>query len=116
MMLPPHFLGWHRNKRRIVMSIRVPFDTVNDCKASTSECWLERKGRGVCHLSAQSSADGVESHALTACRAFVEYVQKGWVNPEANPVLVGAKGAVENYDGNLGVGITNANFLRRPCR
>ena len=41
---------------------------------------------------------------------FVEYVQKGWINLEGKPQLVGAKGAVENYDGQLGIGITNALF------
>jgi 3-dehydro-L-gulonate 2-dehydrogenase len=37
-------------------------------------------------------------------------VQKGWINLEGKPELVGAHGAMETYDGNLGIGITNALF------
>ena len=94
------------------MSIRVPFDTVKTTvKQALLNVGLSEEKAEVCAtIHAQSSADGVESHGLNRVPRFVEYVQKGWVNPQANPVLVGAKGAVENYDGNLGVGITNAIF------
>ena len=61
-------------------------------------------------VHAQSSADGVESHGLNRVPRFVEYIQKEWVNPTAEIELVAAKGAVENYDGHLGIGVKNAIF------
>ncbi len=94
------------------MSIRVPFDTVKTTvKQALLNVGLNEEKAEVCStIHAQSSADGVESHGLNRVPRFVEYVQKGWVNPEADPALVMAKGAVENYDGQLGIGITNAIF------
>ena len=38
------------------------------------------------------------------------YIRKGWINLEGKPELLGAKGAVENYDGQLGIGILNGLF------
>ena len=59
----------------------------------------------------------IPSPVQTALRAWTEpYSQicgicsEGWINLEGKPQLVGAKGAVENYDGQLGIGITNALF------
>lgn len=94
------------------MSIRVPFDTVKDTiKKALLATGIDAETAEICaQTHTESSADGVESHGLNRVPRFVEYVQKGLVNPLGKPVLTGAKGAVENYDGNLGVGITNAQF------
>ncbi len=59
-------------------------------------------------IHADSSLDGVESHGLNRVPRFVDYVRRGWVDPTAKLELVGAKGAVENYDGHLGIGVLNA--------
>ena len=94
------------------MSIRVPFDTVKETvKKALLNAGVSEQDAETCSLiHAQSSADGVESHGLNRVPRFVEYVQKGWVDVSGKPQLVGAKGAVENYDGQLGIGITNAIF------
>lgn len=94
------------------MSIRVPFDTVKDTikKAFLNVGVSEEKAEVCSTIHAQSSADGVESHGLNRVPRFVEYVQQGYVDVNAEPKLVGGKGAVENYDGQLGIGITNAIF------
>lgn len=92
------------------MSKRVPFEEVE----STIERAFRNAGlpADVAHacaqVHAQSSADGVESHGLNRVPRFIDYVRKGWVDPAAKPELVGAHGAVENYDGHLGPGVTNA--------
>ena len=57
---------------------------------------------------AESSRDGIESHGLNRVSRFIRYVKKGWVNPDASIELVDSKGAMELYDGNLGIGIINA--------
>lgn len=94
------------------MSIRVPFETLQQTlKQAFLNVGLSEESAQTCAtIHAQSSADGVESHGVNRVPRFVDYVQKGWVNPSAKPELVGAKGAVENYDGHIGVGITNALF------
>ena len=61
-------------------------------------------------IHAQSSADGVESHGANRVPRFVSYVRKGWVDVHARPELVAARGMAENYDGHLGIGITNSLF------
>jgi 3-dehydro-L-gulonate 2-dehydrogenase len=94
------------------MSLKIPYDTVKETvkKALLNSGLSEEQAEVCATIHTQSNADGVESHGLNRVPRFVEYVQKGWVVPEGKPELVGGKGAVENYDGNLGIGITNALF------
>lgn len=94
------------------MSKKIPFETL---KATVKEALLktglsEEQAEICATIHSQSSADGVESHGLNRVPRFVEYVHKGWINLEGKPELVGSCGAVENYDGHLGIGITNALF------
>ena len=94
------------------MSIKIPYDKVKETvKKALLNLGLSEENAEICAtIHTQSSADGVESHGLNRIPRFVEYVQRGWVDINAKPELVGAKGAVENYDGHLGIGITNAIF------
>lgn len=94
------------------MSLRIPYDTVKETvkKALLKNGLSEEQAEVCATVHTQSNADGVESHGLNRVPRFLEYVNKGWINPEGKPELVKAKGAVENYDGNLGIGITNAIF------
>lgn len=94
------------------MSIRVAADEVKTkIKAAMLNAGLSEEQAELCAgIHSQSSADGVESHGLNRVPRFVEYVRKGWVNPQGSPQKIGGRGAVENYDGQLGIGITNAIF------
>lgn len=94
------------------MSIKVPFNTVKSTvKKAFLNIGMSEASAEICaQTHAESSADGVESHGLNRVPRFVEYVQNGLVNINGKPKLVGGKGAVENYDGELGIGITNAIF------
>lgn len=94
------------------MSVKISYDEV---KATVKKAFLnvgltEEQAETCAAIHTQSSADGVESHGLNRIPRFVEYVQKGWINLEGKPELVKSCGAIENYDGNLGIGITNALF------
>ena len=94
------------------MSMRVPYETVKQTiqKAFLS-LGMEKEKAALCaEIHAQSSLDGIESHGLNRVPRFAEYVRRGWVDIHASPELVGAKGAVENYDGHLGIGVLNARF------
>ena len=90
----------------------VPFE---ELKATAKKAFLnlgltEEQAETCAHVHASSSADGVESHGMNRIPRFAEYVAKGWINIHAKPELVKAHGAAENYDGHLGIGITNALF------
>lgn len=72
---------------------------------------LQDKKADICaQIHTESSCDGIYSHGLNRVARFVEYVNKGWVNINAEPSLVKSLGAIEIYDGNRGIGITNALF------
>ena len=83
------------------MSIRVPFSEVEEtCRKAFINIGVpEDKARICARIHTESSADGVESHGLNRIPRFAEYVQKGLVDVHA-----------ENYDGHLGIGVTNALF------
>jgi 3-dehydro-L-gulonate 2-dehydrogenase len=94
------------------MSIRIPYDEV---KATIKKAFLmagldEEVAETCATIHAQTSLDGVESHGLNRVPRFIDYVKKGWVDPDAKPEKVASRGAAENYDGHLGPGITNALF------
>lgn len=92
--------------------MRIEYNVVKETvkKALLNAGLSEEQAETCATVHAQSNADGIESHGLNRVPRFVEYVQRGWVDPKAKPELVHAKGAVENYDGNLGIGITNAIY------
>ncbi len=94
------------------MALRVPYETLKETiKQVFLNIGMDPDRAETCAtIHAQSSADGVESHGLNRVPRFVTYVQNGWIDMEATPELVGAKGAVENYDGHMGIGIINALF------
>lgn len=57
-----------------------------------------------------SSCDGVYSHGLNRVPRFVDYIQKGWVDLDAEPAIEKRLGILEIYNGNMGPGILNARF------
>jgi 3-dehydro-L-gulonate 2-dehydrogenase len=56
----------------------------------------------------ESSVDGVYTHGVNRFPVFIEYVRKGFVIPDAEPILRSRSGAIEQWDGNLGPGPSNA--------
>lgn len=92
--------------------MRIPFDKVKEItkKAFLNIGLPETKAEICAQVHSETSLDGVQSHGLNRIPRFAIYVKKGWVNVNAEPELVSGKGAVENYNGNLGIGITNAIF------
>ncbi len=101
------------NQRRDIHNkMKVPYE---ELKATSKKAFLnlgltEEQAETCATIHASSSADGVESHGMNRIPRFAEYVSKGWININGKPELIKARGAAENYDGNLGIGITNALF------
>ena len=94
------------------MSVRVPFEELRaTIEQALLKAGLPADVAAECaRTHAETSADGVESHGLNRVPRFVDYVRRGWVDPTAKAERVGGKGAVENYDGHRGPGITNARL------
>lgn len=70
----------------------------------------EEKAEICARIHTESSRDGVYSHGLNRVERFVDYLNKGWVDANAEPTLELNLGAMEIYNGNLGPGILNARF------
>ncbi|MBI0550245.1 3-dehydro-L-gulonate 2-dehydrogenase [Pectobacterium parmentieri] len=91
---------------------RIKFDVM---KATVKQALLnvglnDAKADICAQIHTESSCDGIYSHGLNRVARFVDYVQKGWVDINAEPELVKSLGVMEIYDGQRGVGITNALF------
>ncbi|WP_288954866.1 3-dehydro-L-gulonate 2-dehydrogenase [uncultured Polaribacter sp.] len=56
----------------------------------------------------ESTLDGVSSHGINRVPLFIEYVEKGIINIDAEAEKVASFGNIERWDGNLGSGIVNA--------
>ena len=70
----------------------------------------QKKAEAAAGVFADNSCDGVASHGLNRFPRFVSYIESGSVDPKAEPELEAAFGALERWNGNLGVGCTNAAF------
>ena len=94
------------------MSVKINFKVLEDTiKKAFINAGMDESDAALCaKIHAESSADGVESHGANRVPRFVDYIKKGWVDPKGKAVLISKKGLAENYDGNLGPGISNALF------
>ena len=63
----------------------------------------------------QNSVDGVYTHGVNRFPRFIEYTQKGYVQKDAMPSLKSRFGGIEQWDGNLGPGISNAIVATDQC-
>jgi 3-dehydro-L-gulonate 2-dehydrogenase len=92
--------------------MRVSFDLM--CQRFRSV--LERQGftaerAELCsRLFAEASRDGVYSHGLNRFPLFIDYIRKGYVRVDAEPVLTEQLGVLERWDGGSGPGNLNAHF------
>ncbi|GHC32784.1 2,3-diketo-L-gulonate reductase [Kushneria pakistanensis] len=59
-------------------------------------------------IHAESTRDGVNSHGLDRIPRLVDYLARGWVDPQGLLEPVQALGALEVYDGNQGLGVRHA--------
>jgi 3-dehydro-L-gulonate 2-dehydrogenase len=94
------------------MATRISFDEMkNTIKAAFMHAGMPEAKAEICaRVHTESSRDGVPSHGLNRVERFVDYLHKGWVDPNAEPALYLNLGAMEVYNGNMGPGILNAIF------
>jgi len=92
--------------------MRIQFEQMkSEIKRVMVKAGLTEEQANICaRVHTESSRDGVYSHGLNRVSRFIDYVNKGWVDIKATPTLVKNCGCMENYDGNMGIGIINAKF------
>lgn len=93
-------------------TIRIPFE---EMKSEFKRILLkfnftEKKAEKCAEVFAVNSLEGIYSHGVYRFPRFVNYLEKGYVKPDAEPELVYSAGALEQWTGNLGPGILNADF------
>ena len=79
---------------RVLRNLKVNPETAGACAA----------------IFAANSRDGVHSHGLNRFPVFVEYIMEGLIDMQAVPTLINAFGAMEQWEGNHGPGMLNAQF------
>lgn len=62
-------------------------------------------------LFADNTLDGVYSHGINRFPRVISYLEQGFIKPDAKPELVQSFGAIERWDGNMGMGNTNAVMM-----
>ncbi|MEN8227512.1 MAG: 3-dehydro-L-gulonate 2-dehydrogenase [Bacteroidota bacterium] len=62
----------------------------------------------IARIYTETTIDGVFSHGINRFPRFINEVKEGTVAPAAVPKLVNGMNALEQWDGGLGAGITNA--------
>ncbi|AZO93339.1 3-dehydro-L-gulonate 2-dehydrogenase [Halocella sp. SP3-1] len=70
----------------------------------------EEKAETCARVHTESTYDGIYSHGTNRVARFVDYIQKGWVDVDAEPTLEKEFGAIQVYNGNMGPGVLNALY------
>lgn len=92
--------------------IRIPFE---EAKSELKRVLLTRgcpdeKAERVAHEMARNSLEGTYTHGINRFARLIRNIDEGIVRVHAMPTKLQGYGAIENYDGNLGLGIVNAHF------
>ncbi len=70
----------------------------------------EEKADTCARIHTESTYDGIYSHGTNRVARFVDYIQKGWVDVNADPTIEKDCGAIKVINGNMGPGILNALY------
>jgi len=68
----------------------------------------KEKAEALAIVFTQSSLDGIYTHGVNRFSRFINYTNKGFIKPGAEPSLKSKNNGLEQWDGNLGPGILNA--------
>ncbi|MBK0384024.1 3-dehydro-L-gulonate 2-dehydrogenase [Pedobacter sp. SD-b] len=69
-----------------------------------------QKANDIATIFSNNSCDGVYSHGLNRFPVFIDYLKKGFIDKDAEPTLTNSFGVIEQWNGNLGPGVLNAQF------
>lgn len=66
------------------------------------------RAAAVATVMADNSLDGVYTHGANRFPRLIQYLDEGYIDPEALPECVQSAGALERWNGHLGFGVLNA--------
>lgn len=92
--------------------MRVPFQTLCDTfyRVLTYVGYTGENAKLCATLFAENQRDGVYSHGLNRFPGFVSGLNSKQIDYRAMPVKIESFGALERWDGKMGVGLVNAHF------
>lgn len=68
------------------------------------------KAELVAREMARNALEGTYSHGINRFARLINNIDDGIVKVDQMPTIISGFGAIENYDGNLGLGVVNATF------
>ncbi len=74
------------------------------------EGFTQEKALRCAQIFTEKSVDGIYTHGVNRFPRFVEYIKQGFIKADAVPFLENKFGGIEQWNGNLGPGILNAQF------
>ncbi len=94
---------------------RVPYSELFDelKRVLLSRGFSDLKATACAEIFANNSRDGVYSHGLNRFPVFIDYIKEGFIDVDAEPSLSNSFGVIEQWDGNLGPGVLNAQFCMK---
>jgi 3-dehydro-L-gulonate 2-dehydrogenase len=87
--------------------MRIPFGEVRDVLKTIliNYQFKEERAELCAGIFAGNSRDGVHSHGLNRFPTFISYIQQGLIHVDAEPVVTGSIGTLEQWDGQLAPGM-----------
>ncbi|MEP7376674.1 MAG: 3-dehydro-L-gulonate 2-dehydrogenase [Chitinophagaceae bacterium] len=73
------------------------------------------KATQIASVFTANSVDGVYTHGVNRFPRFIEYTEKRYIQKDAAPLLKSKFNGIEQWDGSLGPGISNAIFATNQC-
>ena len=91
---------------------RVPFETLQDefCRVLASVGFTDERAMLCARLFAENQRDGVYSHGLNRFPGFIAALESKQIDFRAQPEKTEGFGALERWDGKMGVGLVNAHI------
>ena len=92
------------------MEIRIEAKEMKEvlCALFLKYGFKEAKAISLAKVHTESTLAGVNSHGVNRVPLFIDYIEKGLIDVDAEAEKVEAFGSLERWDGNLGSGIINA--------
>jgi len=99
-------------RNREFIEIRVSFHDLKEafCRALVTADVASDRADRCAHLFVENQRDGVYSHGLNRFPGLIAKINEGRIQPNVEPECVNALGAVEQWDGKMGIGLLNAQI------
>jgi len=91
---------------------RISFETIHAelKRILIQEGFYDHRADRCAKLFAENTRDGIYSHGLNRFQSFVQNIRAGRVMTDVEPKRINQLGVIEQWDGQSGVGLLNAEF------